>query len=159
MGEPSKGVEIVLWRASWQADADGRPDTITSLYPNATVDHYPFEAESLAPGSAEKQAMALRYAPARALGNPMAGPRSQPVQDLEAEGPGTILPAPATRSTGRGVREAEGWAVTLVRTLPADLARGGTSQIAFAVWEGSNQESGSRKMRSAWIPLVVTGQP
>ena len=31
--------------------------------------------------------MAKRYAPARALENPMSGPRTEPVQDLIAEGP------------------------------------------------------------------------
>jgi hypothetical protein len=32
---------------------------------------------------------------------------------------------------------------------------GGRGQVAFAVWQGSNQEAGSRKMRTGWVPLVV----
>ena len=45
MGEKGRGVEITYWRASWQAVVDGRGDTLRDLYPNATVDHYPFEAD------------------------------------------------------------------------------------------------------------------
>ena len=33
------------------------------------------------------------------------------------------------------------------------------TQIAFAVWEGSQQEVGARKMRSVWVPLVMQGGP
>ncbi|HUF47846.1 MAG TPA: ethylbenzene dehydrogenase-related protein [Vicinamibacterales bacterium] len=155
MGELEKSVEITYWRASWQAMVDGRGDAITDLFPNATVDHYPFDAASLPPGTAEQQAMASRYAPARALGNPMAGPRSSPVQNLVAHGPGTLEPGPSTDSSGHGRRLADGWAVVIARRLPAGVGPGGRGQIAFAVWEGSHDEAGARKMRTGWVTLVV----
>ena len=119
------------------------------------MDHYPFEAASLKPGSAAQQEMAKRYAPARSLGNQMAGPRTVPVQDLLAEGPGTIRPAEKTLSSGSGKHSRDGWSVLLVRPLPSGVQLGGRTQVAFAVWEGSHQEVGSRKMRSAWIPLAL----
>ena len=155
MGEMGKSVEITYWRAAWQAMVDGREDSIKALQPGASVDHYPFEAPSLTKGSPDQVAMAKRYAPARALDNPMAGPRTQPVQDLLAEGPGTLHPAAETRSTGSGKREAKGWAVTIVRPLPTGLGVGARSQVAFAVWQGAQGEAGARKMRSAWIPIAV----
>jgi len=156
MGETGRPVEIAYWRAGWQAMVDGREDSIKALHPNAAIDHYPFEAPSLEKGSPEQVAMAKRYAPARALENPMAGPRKQPVQDLVAEGPGTLRPAAETRSTGRGIRAPKGWAVTLVRPVPDGLGSpGARSQVAFAVWQGSHGEAGARKMRSAWIPILV----
>jgi hypothetical protein len=155
MGETGRPVEIVYWRAGWQAMVDGREDSIKALHPNAAVDHYPFQAPSLEKGSPEQVAMEKRYAPARALANPMAGPRKQPVQDLVAEGPGTLRPAPTTRSEGRGERRPNGWAVTLVRPVPDGLGAGMRSQVAFAVWQGSHAEAGARKMRSAWIPILV----
>ena len=155
MGEVGRPVEITYWRASWQAVVDGRGDTIKDVFPGATVDHYPFEAASLPPGSPEQQAMASRYAPARALGNAMAGPRTSPVQDLVAQGPGTLEPGPSMDSSGRGRRLASGWAVVIGRRLPAGLAPGGRGQIAFAVWEGSHDEAGARKMRTGWVPFVV----
>jgi DMSO reductase family type II enzyme heme b subunit len=155
MGEPQRPVQITYWRAFWQSMVDGREDTIKALFPNATVDHYPFEAASLPPGSEAQHEMALRYAPARELGNDMAGPRKQPVQDLIAEGPGTLRPAPETRSVGRGTHSDQGWAVVLLRPLPAGLEPGSRTQVAFAVWQGAHQEVGARKMRSVWVPLVV----
>jgi ethylbenzene dehydrogenase len=155
MGETQRPVEITYWRAFWQSMVDGREDTIKALFPNATVDHYPFEAASLQPGSEAQREMALRYAPARELGNDMAGPRKQPVQDLVAEGPGTIRPAPETRSVGRGKHTDQTWTVVLSRPLPNGLDPGSRTQVAFAVWQGAHQEVGARKMRSVWVPLLL----
>lgn len=155
MGEGGRPVEIAYWRASWQATVDGREDTIKALYPGAAVDHYPFQAASLEPGSEDQVAMEKRYSPARALGNDMEGPRDSAVQDLLAEGPGTLTPAPAQVSTGAGMRTGHGWQVLIERPLPEGLGPGRRGEIAFAVWEGSHDEAGSRKMRTAWIPITV----
>jgi DMSO reductase family type II enzyme heme b subunit len=157
MGEPGRPVEVTYWRAFWQAMVDGRPDTVAAIHPGASIDHYPFDAASLRPGSPEQQAMAKRYAPARALGNEMAGPRAKPVEDLVGEGPGTLRPAAETRSDGRGVRAGQGWAVVLARPLPAGVAPDARTQVAFAVWDGEGQEVGARKMRTGWVPLLVEG--
>ncbi|HSB79713.1 MAG TPA: hypothetical protein VLM91_13105, partial [Candidatus Methylomirabilis sp.] len=75
--------------------------------------------------------------------------------DLIAEGPGTLTPAQATDSGGRGRRTDTGWSVLITRPLPEGLAPGKRSQVAFGGWEGSNQEAGSRKMRTGWIPILV----
>jgi hypothetical protein len=155
MGEEGKPVEITYWSAIFQAAVNGRKDDIQAIYPRAKVDHYPFEAPSLKPGSAEQQAMAKRYAPARNVGNPMAGPRTVPVQDLVAAGPGTLQPAEKTVSSGSGKYTQGGWSVLLVRPLPNGAQPGGRTQVAFAVWEGSHQEAGARKMRTVWIPLSL----
>jgi len=155
MGEKGRPVEVTFWRAAWQATVDGRPDSIAELYPGASVDHYPFDAASLEKGSKVQQEMAARYAPALALGNRMAGPRERPVEDLVAEGPGTLTTAKATDSNGRGRRTETGWSVVISRKLPQGLEPGKRSQVAFAVWEGSHQEAGARKMRTGWIPIVV----
>lgn len=159
MGETGRPVEITLWRASWQATVDGRGDTIQEIHPNAAPDHYPFQAASLDVGSAAQHEMELRYAPARALGNDMSGPRAKPVQDLIAQGPGTLAPAPTTDSDGRGARTANGWAVVLTRRWPSALPAGSRTQVAFAVWEGSHQEVGGRKMRTGWTPLWIEVKP
>jgi DMSO reductase family type II enzyme heme b subunit len=155
MGEAGKPVEISFWRASWQAMVDGRPDTLQAIHPRANIDHYPFEAPALEPGSPEQREMAVRYAPARALGNDMAGPRERPVEDLVAAGPGTLSPAPEPLSQGRGRRTPSGWTVVISRPLPVGLQSGARTQVAFAVWEGAHQESGSRKMRTGWVPLLL----
>lgn len=159
MGEEGRVVEIAYWRASWQASVDGRTDTIQELYPGATVDHYPFEAASLEPGSPQQRELASQYAPADALNHRMEGPRAKPVEDLLAEGPGTLSPAPEQRSAGRGARHESGWGVVIVRPLPADLGPGRRTQVAFAVWDGALQEVGARKMRSAWVPIHIEEEP
>jgi hypothetical protein len=158
MGERGRPVRITFWRASWQAVVDGRGDTIKDLYPGATVDHYPFDAASLEKGSAAQKEMAARYAPARALGSAMAGPRQRPVEELVAEGPGTLSHAASAASDGHGKRTADGWSVVISRDLPPGISPGKRSQVAFAVWQGSDQEAGSRKMRTGWIPLAVEGR-
>lgn len=159
MGETDNPVEISYWRASWQATVNGRGDTIQDLYPNAWVDHYPFEAASLEPDSDEQREMALRYAPARALENPMEGNRQRSVEDLIAAGPGSLMRAETMQSDGNGQRTEEGWEVLITRPLPDGLAPSGRTVVAFAVWEGSQEEVGSRKMRTAWIPLSVENLP
>ncbi|HEY7321777.1 MAG TPA: ethylbenzene dehydrogenase-related protein [Candidatus Binatia bacterium] len=155
MGENGKPVEITYWSAIFQAVVNGRKDDIHAIYPRAKVDHYPFEAPPLKLDSPAQQEMAKRYAPARSLENPMAGPRAVPVQDLVAEGPGTLRPAERTLSTGSGKHDQSGWTVILIRPLPNGAQLGGRTQVAFAVWEGSHQEVGARKMRTAWIPLAL----
>jgi len=157
MGQAGRPVEIAFWRADWQASVNGRKDSIQSLYPNATVDHYPFAAKSLEPGSAAQKEMMNRYAPAQALGNRRVGPRDTPVEDMIAEGPGTLSPDREGTSSGQGVRTKDGWAVVIQRRLPAGLTPAQRTQIAFAVWEGSAKEVGARKMITGWVPLAMRG--
>ena len=159
MGEAGHPVEVTFWRADWQASADGRGDSIRALYPNAAVDHYPYQAPPLEAGSAGQRDMANRYAPAQALGNRRAGPREAPVEDMVAEGPGTLKTEAGAGSRGKGVRTKDGWLVVLNRRLPAGLTPRMRTQVAFAVWEGSQGEAGSRKMRTGWIPLLRQGRP
>jgi DMSO reductase family type II enzyme heme b subunit len=155
MGEAGNSVQIAYWRADWQAWVNGRADNIKSIYPNAEITHYPFQASSLAPGSTEQQEMAKRFAPADALGNRRQGPRQSPVESLVAEGPGTLSPNPSLAVTGNGVRTQDGWAVMIVRPLPEGLAPKSRTSVAFAVWQGANKEAGARKMRSGWAPLAI----
>ena len=155
MGEVGKTVEIAFWRADWQAIVEGRADNIQSIYPNATVDHYPSEAKPLENNPQALSEAAARYAPARALGNRRAGPRDQPVEDMIAEGPGTLSPAPNAVSKGKGVKTKTGWAVVISRPMPAGFSSATPSQIAFAVWEAAHGEVGARKMRTGWVPLIL----
>lgn len=158
MGQDGKRVFVTYWRADWQATIDGRGDSIRDLYPNATVDHYPYESKALDPGSDAQRQMALRYAPARALGNIRSGPRKAPVEDLVASGSGTLSPGPSQGAQGKGAHLKTKWSVVISRKLPDGLAVNQRTHIALAVWQGSQQESGARKMRTGWIPLVRRAQ-
>ncbi len=155
MGEVGKTVEISFWRADWQAIVEGRADNINAIYPNASIDHYPEDAKSLENNPQARAETSARYAPARALGNRRAGPRDQPVEDLIADGPSTLSPAPNAISKGKGVRTKNGWAVVITRPIPAGFTVSTPSQVAFAIWEGSHVEVGARKMRTGWVPLIL----
>jgi hypothetical protein len=157
MGDPGNPVEITYWSGFWQASIDGRGDTIKDVYPGAAVDHYPFEAPPLKPGSKAQHDMELRYAPARSVGNRRVGPRARPVEDLIAEGPGTVSRAAAPMSDGHGSRTKNGWVVVISRPNPKGLNSKGVSKVQFAVWDGSRGEVGSRKMWSGWISLRIKG--
>lgn len=147
MGEPGRPVEIIFWNANWQALVHGRADELKALYPNAAIDHYPYEVPSLEKGSPVQRDMAIRYLPARALGNDWGGPRKVPVVRYMAEGPGTLTPQKDERANGDGRRTEGGWAVVITRDLPE------SSHVALAVWDGAQAEVGGRKMRTGWIRL------
>ena len=160
MGEPGKPVEICYWKAVWQDDAERPKDTdrIAALYPSMAVDHYPFQA----PAATEE--MARRYAPASASGNPVTvRPQSGPgsvVQQLVAEGFGSSSVPPQQFANGRGAWADGKWTVTISRPLQEgdgrnNLEIGKKTYVAFAVWDGAERQTGSRKMRSGWAPLAV----
>jgi DMSO reductase family type II enzyme heme b subunit len=157
MGEVGRGVELSYWNAAWQAIVDGA-EPWNELRP-AAVDHYPFEAKSLEKDPEAKQAMQTRYAPAQALGNYMTGPRESAVEDLIAEGPGTLRRGPESKSKGRGQHTGSGWTVVISRPKPACFSEDVPAQVAFAVWRGDQQEIGAKKMRTGWIMLSVQDHP
>lgn len=153
MGERGKPVKISFWSAAAQAALERNSDDIKTRHPNAHIDHYPFTAAPLDQDPAAKEAMARAYSPARALAEP---PRKA-VEDLVAQGPGTLARDPSGASGGSGRRTPEGWEVLLSRPLPADLKPGARTYVSFAVWNGSEQDAGSRKMWTPWTALVTQG--
>lgn len=154
MGQLGRPVRITLWRASRQHQLRTGLDPIAALYPNAVIDHYPVDAAG--PHAA---AMGLLYAPARANDNPVAMARTSPTEDLIAEGFGSLSPAPTQVSDGIGAHEGKTWRVVITRPLDAKegeaLRPGVRTYAAFAVWQGAAGNVGSRKMRSAWVPLAI----
>ncbi len=160
MGEEGKGVRIWYWKALWQDDARraqaGEGDRIASLYPNAAIDHYPYQA-----GGTARAEMETRYAPSRAAGNPITvRPGQGPVQVLMAEGFGNTRVAPAQSARGKGQWVRGTWMTTIARPLRGgtelgELTVGKRTYVAFAIWDGAKAHTGSRKMLSDWIPLVL----
>jgi hypothetical protein len=47
----------------------------------------------------------------------------------------------------------------LRRPVPAGFGDGRRTQVAFAVWEGAQEETGARKMRTGWIQMSMGVQP
>ena len=60
-----------------------------------------------------------------------------------------------SKGKGKGIHNAQGWSVVIVRPLPAGFGPKARTQIAFAVWEGSHEEAGARKLRTGWAPLAA----
>lgn len=154
MGNPNGRIQILQWRADWQSDVEKGAITVAELYPNAYKadfyheDHLP--AQSGGP-----------YRGAAHLGNAMSQRAKSSVQELVAEGFGSLTPSPNQTASGRGRYEDGRWSVILTRpltgqadTAPA-LTAGSATQVAFAVWNGSNGEVGARKAWFGWVPFEV----
>jgi DMSO reductase family type II enzyme heme b subunit len=83
------------------------------------------------------------------------------VQDLMAEGFGSLTPRATQSAEGQGRHDGRRWHVVITRPLAAEgdsaasLEAGVATSIAFAVWNGSQGEVGARKGWASWIPLEV----
>lgn len=155
MGNPGGRVEILQWRADWQSDLEKGALTVQELYPNAYAADFHHE-DHLPEASADA------YRGAASAGNPMAArERRSAVQELMAEGFGSLTPLPAQRAEGTGRHDGQRWRVVITRPLAGDgvsaasLEPGVETHVAFAVWNGSRGEVGARKGWASWIPLRV----
>lgn len=151
MGHPGGPVTIAYWKAAWQV-----PDQLDALYPNRPPGYYPYQS---AQGDARAPMEAL-YGPARNVHNPLLErPDGAPVALAQAEGFGSLTSVRDYRSDGVGVHRDGHWYTVLSFPMGAggvaSLSPGHANNVAFAVWEGTAQNVGSRKMRSeAWVALV-----
>lgn len=163
MGQQGGNVNIWHWKADWQKGLVERQDMHTA-YPNMYVDGYTFAAP-------EKGAMAtvadysdINYVPALAAGNLFASATySSPVEDLIAGSFGSLTSQPAEMQNVQGHGEyADGkWRVIFVRDLTPDelndarFALGNVYSLAFAAWDGSNEERNGQKSTSQWVSLQL----
>lgn len=158
MGLTGQPVLIHLWKACYQRRLEFGPWDIRQTFPNATVDHYPFEAAS----DEERGQLTAQYTIALSAGNPLAASRTSSVDDLTAEGFGTLRPLPAQASAGKGKWANGKWSVVITRPLSVPewlsgpgFKPGDSTFAAFAVWDGGRDNAGSRKARSVWTPLTL----
>ena len=155
MGNKGGRVQILQWRADWQTDVDKGAVTMRELYPNAYAADFHHEDHLPA-------AEAAAYRGAVSLGNPMSDrQRTSSVQDLMAEGFGSLTPRATQAAAGKATHDGKRWHVVITRPLAAtgdpaaSLAPGTATHVAFAVWNGSHREVGARKAWAAWVPLEV----
>jgi DMSO reductase family type II enzyme heme b subunit len=87
--------------------------------------------------------------------------RTSSVQDLMAEGFGSLTPRATQAATGTARHDGKRWHVVVTRPLKAtgesaaNLEAGASTHIAFAVWNGAQREVGARKAWAAWMPMQV----
>lgn len=141
-------VNIWHWKANWDQEVWAKaPES------PANADFYPFENDAT-------------FYPARAAGNLRALPlRSSAVEDIFSEGPGSITPKEKQVVRGRGRWREGRWQVVLARELSArdsgdlQFVAGPKTRMAFAAWDGSRGEKGSRKSISEWVWLEIQAPP
>lgn len=169
MGEAGAAVNIWYWRYDWQRDLDGFRD-IEEAYPGMVADDHLFEGTRYPKSVRGPTHGPVMPAPSDdslflsgwAAGNPLSVPkRMSAVQDLIAEGFGTVRPRPGAEPTlaGRGVWFDGRWRVVFRRRLqpePAEavvLTPGSTAPIAFAVWDGAGGDRDGQKAVTTWYRL------
>ncbi len=166
MGQQGGNVNIWHWKADWQAGLAGRAD-VDDVYPNMYVDGYPFADEAAGAAAPVSSYEDINYVPAMAAGNLYASATyASPVEDLIAGSFGSLTSQPAAMQNVQGHGEyADGrWRVIFVRDLvaaEAEDARFEMNQVysvAFAAWDGDNEERNGQKSTSQWISLQL-GRP
>ncbi len=153
MGNPDAPVNIWQWKASWQGDVEqGRPASVEDAHPNVDVDTYPFEDEDA-------------FYPPQAAGNVSARVnRTSPVDNLLAGSFGTLTAADDQMVQGTGDWDGGKWRVVFARDLAvsgdySQFSQGEQTNIAFAVWDGAQQERDGIKSVSQFVTLDVSPEP
>jgi DMSO reductase family type II enzyme heme b subunit len=153
MGQPGRPVHILHWRASWQRTVQNGPPSVRDLHPYAVNDRTPEEHMGA------EQARA--FYPALVAGNPLAlRERTTPVEELIAEGYGTITSQGEQRADGHGMHTGRGWEVVIVMPMAGGenqptLLPGGLTAVAVAVWDGAKGDRGARKQFANWAGLEL----
>lgn len=143
MGGPKTPVSIMNWKAIWQNDIDTHYQEVKDVFPNTWVDTYQFGKN-----------------PAIDINNPVSQPnRKEPVESLVAEGFGTLTSQKFQNLHGKGVYRDGRWHVVFARPfkrinqIESELRMGKKTALAFAIWDGGNGETGSRKAYAPWNEL------
>ena len=181
MGGPGTPVNILHWKADWQKDVDmGRYLDRQDAYPNMAYDLYVGDKETKESGEGNQgieggyndpqnprvpvEDVNKMYLPGSAAGNSFSTrdfPRQTPIEELVAEGFGTLTTQQHQNSFGKGVYENGKWSVVVARTMltedltDAQFYQGKNKDVAFAVWDGGNNEVNGRKAVALWHTLVV----
>ena len=164
MGHRGGGkVQILYWKGLWQKDINQGFQDVQDVHPNYWSDLYWF-AEGKPPyrvPDSFQNAMAKQWFVAQQAGNPMAVfSRKQPAQELIAEGWGTLTHQPESATNAQGIWAEGRWAVVFSRPLATDDPNDyqfidDKGEIAFAVWQGGDNNVGGRKHWSNWTPYQI----
>jgi hypothetical protein len=150
MGDAQNAVNIWQWQAAWQRDVDeGGLADVDRTYP-------PYASE-----------VPYGIYVGRDAGNWRSQrERTTPVENLIAQGFGTLTHQQLQHVLGKGIWENGRWRVIFVRALHTGLAgdasfeAGQKSLVNVAVWDGSNDERGARKSVSLnWHELALEALP
>lgn len=149
MGQSNARVNIWQWKADWQADIDSGYLDVPQVFPNAVADYYPFQDDNT-------------FYSGRAAGNRFSQTqRTSPVENLVSAGFGTLTSATDQMVQGKGTWQSGRWYVLFSRAMDVGgdtytpFQDGQKTNVAFAVWEGSNGERDGLKSVSQFADLTV----
>ena len=166
MGAKGAVVNIWHWKADWETD-----QSIDSTYPNMAYDHYQNSRDSIFGEHDKTIKVAIEqhdpmFLTGRGAGNPLSIPdRETAAEDLNAEGFGTLT-AQQRGDNGQGVQGTGTWykgrwRVAFTRELSSTddgdiaLSSGGTVNVGFAVWNGSQMDRNGQKSVTVWHHLAL----
>lgn len=162
MGEPNKPVHIIYWRAWRSRDQKDGFQNVKTAYPNMTVDMYNFDYSVKGNGTDKTQAEKDIFIPGKAAENPLSVPHKEIIEELSAEGAGTLASKNIENTSGEADWKNGEWTVVFIRPLnvsdekSVQFKAGEKMPVAFAVWEGSRMESAGRKAVSpAWAEVEI----
>lgn len=159
MGAKDNPVHIFHWRLQYQIDKTKGVRDIKDIYPNMNVDIYPMEFPDM--GNIEKFDAGKRevYSYGKAAGNPQSYVKKG-VDEIVAEGYGTSSVMESVEAEADGVWAKGEWTTVITRPLKSRdgsaLEVGKGSFASFAIWQGGQDEVGSRKsVTLVWTPIIV----
>jgi hypothetical protein len=147
MGGAGLPVNIWQWKAVWQADIESGFETIQDRLGDTYADTYQNSDDPL-------------FATAEAAGNIVAQrERTTPVENLVAEGFGTLTTSDVQNVEGSGVWKNGQWRVLFIREFESadseltSFEIGKATPVAFAVWNGEAGDRNGQKSIASFIEL------
>jgi hypothetical protein len=163
MGAAGSRLQIMQWKADWQADIEEGFRDLQDAFPNFWVDYYPYHIGKppyTAPQNFSEEAKL--YLVGYHVGNPFSEPlKVSAVEDAVADGFSTITTQRQQDALGRGVWTEGRWDVVITRPRDSgdgqDVPIAATNNVALAVWDGASGDVGSRKSVTGWVTLRTAG--
>ncbi len=148
MGNEGRPVNVWQWKAAWQTDIDSGYRGVTEAYANRIP-----------------RAGPINYVAGKAAGSPLSQTsRTSPVENLVAEGFGTLTSTPSAKLDGKGIYKDGAWRVVMKRPLKPNgvgariRVGAGLLPITFAVWDGAAAERNGMKGLTRWRFVVFSGE-
>ncbi|MEO6163798.1 MAG: ethylbenzene dehydrogenase-related protein [Candidatus Binatia bacterium] len=167
MGAAGASVNIWMWKSERQADIDPAFQELEKIYPNIGIDSYPNLTRSPLEQPV-RSALTLEsdktFVTGWGAGNIVSDPqRKSPVEDLTAQGFGTLTARPRIEQKidAIGVYGEGSYRVMFRRSLAptgngsAAFTPGRSVPIGFAVWNGSAGDRDGKKSVTIWQELKI----
>jgi mono/diheme cytochrome c family protein len=170
MGNSGGKVHIVHWKAVWQEDCENGFRDVQDVHPNMWVDVYPglesyldrsnriFAKDITSEHIVDTRMYA--YMPGTYSRNYMSQiKRKEPVEESSAQGFGTLTTQETQSARGWAEWSNGQWKVCVVVPINTGniykAAFKDKTKVAFAIWDGGNEEIGGRKHYSQWVDVLL----